>query len=547
MKKISILATFVFLICTSSHVMFASHNSATPLFNSFDDDDDDFAITSDLNELDLNSSMNESTLHRSSPTNAEGIVIFFSIIQNPAAILNLPIYQYTHLIANRPVLDLPFALTYGFDNDSNSLSFVPFLNCTTKKHFTATATTLNNYFLLGNPVRIAELIAVDEFLQRDTMANLAKSLVLFDPAVIQENRIGAIFEAKVKHNKWSIIAQLPFLYAERNLYLTPVQKAGITYSSLGKMLATDNVDQHDFIYDHIVMDQFGISDLKFKTMYQMHHTNKFNLDLGGFVILPTATPFAQGIIGTWFDQNNDRGYLDLTTIDPSNVTQENQDQIANFFLSAVDKLSSIILNAPLGNNGHVVLAPSTNFDWYFAQNWQWSNDFSLQFSLPATEARFYQYIQSQEQFMASYNAAYPSAPQYDPLPFAQFVNQELQNLFFPYMFPTMVTPGLVFNSTNQLVYHLATTDLYLGSNFWYQGAEKLHIKNNPNANNQPFSYDYAGAQLPSAAQEKLFAKVNYNIETTNYSWSLSGYGDITVWNSGIGNDFTFALSIDCKF
>ena len=545
MKKISALLTLGLLFSAANHNLdahdFYYDNSQVDF-----DDDDDFSIDTDLNNISLT---NTEQLIRSKPQtrSANDIYTFFGLIaDNPTAqnaILNLPIYQQTSPIRNRPILEYPFTLPYGFDmRDENDISVMLFYNPWSHKNFTQDSTTLDSYFLLGNPARAAELQFIDDLFGEDVVARLSKSLVLFDPATAEENRIGGVIEAHVVHNRVTLNMQLPILYTERNLYLTPSQKAAISMSSLGGMLANDGVDQNDFIYDHIVMDQFGFGDLKFKAMYTMHTTEIFDLDLGGFIILPTATALKQGIIGTWFDQNNDRAYLDLSSINPLDVTTQNQDDIANFFLSAVDKLSSNILNCPLGNNGHVVIAPSINFDWNFAHRWKFSNDFSVQIPLPANEQRFYQKTQTETEFLASYNAAYDAGED----TFAAFVNNQLQDLFFPYVFSTMVYPGTVFNSTNQIAYQFDLCDLFFGSNFWYQSAESLQSFNNAQ-NNQNFTYDYAAAAAASAAQEKLFMKLNYNCETTNYFWSLSAYGDITIWNSGIGNDYTLGLGFDCKF
>lgn len=553
-KNITVLLALGLLLNTPTAEIFASYS--TPhnniYFDDEFDDEDDFAIDTDLNDLSLEN-IGHSNLTRTPADNAAQIHALFGFIAgspaNQSAILNTPIYQQTSAIRSRPILEYPFALTYGFDvRDKNSLSFMFFFNSTSKKNFTKNSTTLGSYFLLGNPTRVAALLQIDDVTGDNNVARLAKSLALFDPATVQENRMGGLLESHILHNNLFLSVQLPILYTERNLYLTPSQKAAISISSIGGMLQTDGVDENDFIYEHIVMDQFGISDLKFKAMYTMHATETFDIDLGGFVILPTATALKQGMIGVWFDQNNERAYFDLASVDPTAITTQNQDDIANFFLAAIDKLSSNILNCPLGNKGHVVLAPSVNFDWYFAQNWQFSNDFSLQIPLPAQEQRFYQKTQTQAQFLASYNAAY-DAGNTNPLVFTQYLNQELQDLFFPYVFSTMVYPGSVFNSTNQFLYTYHALNASFGSNFWYQGAESLRAFNNisNNENPQDFSYDYAGAQSASAAQEKLFAKINYNLESTNYSWSLSAYGDITVWNSGIGNDFTLGLCVDCKF
>ncbi len=547
MKKLSALLVLGLSSCTINQQIFAEDlTSYSPMHYALQDDDDDFEIDTNLNELNLT---NIDTHHELTRTaGSDTVYAFFSFIaDNPTyqnAILNLPIYQQTSPIRNRPILEYPFTLTYGFDiKEKCSVSLTPFLNYTAHKNYTKTSDVLSSYFLLGNPERVAAITYIDDQLSLNMAERLAKSMGLFDYATVEERRLGGVFESRVNHNQWSLITQLPILYTERNLFLTPMQKAAIAVSAIGNMLQADGVDENDFIYNHIVMDQVGIGDFKFKAMYQAHTSHTFSIDLGGFMIVPTATAFAQGIAGVWFDANNDRAYLDLTTIDPTNITTENKDAIANFFLAAVDKLSSNILNCPLGNNGHVVFAPSINFDWYFADRWQWSNDFSLQVPLPAKEQRFYQFTQTQSQFLADYNTAYDAGPDV----FAAYVNTQIQNMFFPFVFPTMVYPGVVFNATNQLGYHLRTTDIYFGANFWYQGAEQLKNFSAENVNQQNFSYNYAGAAAASAAQEKLFARINYNIEHGRYQWSISGYADGTIWNSGIGHDFTLALSIDCKF
>ncbi len=545
MKKLSALLALGMLTYSMNESIFAQDFSQQNYMQYDDDDDDDFAVDTDLNTLNLNDIDKTHTLTRTA--GPDNIYAFFSLIhdqpQYQNAILNLPIYQQTSPVRNRLILDYPFTLTYGFAiNDHHSFSIVPFFNYASHKNFTKTSDTLNSYFLLGNPARIDAITYIDDIVHLNAAERLARSLGLFDFATIEERKLGGALCSQVLFENWRLIAQMPILYVERNLFLTPVQKAAIAVSSMGNMLATDGVDENDFIYQHIVMDQVGLGDLKIKAMYQAHTTDTFNINLGGFMIAPIATAFAQGIVGVWFDANNDRAYLDLATIDPQNITDQNKDDIANFFLAAVDKLSSNILNCPLGSH-HVIFAPSVNFDWYFANNWQFSNDFSLQVALPSTEQRFYQLTQTPSQFSSDYNAAFNAGPEI----FCKYVNTQIQNMFFPFVFPTMVYPGAVFNSTNQFGYHLATTDIYFGGNFWYQGAEQLKLVHNAYNNNQNYSYDYPGAAAASAAQEKLFARINYRIQTDRYEWSVSGYADATVWNSGIGNDYTLALSFDCKF
>lgn len=556
MKKISVILVAGILIQWPTQIAtYENQQPALKYSNSInydeeeDNDDDDFKFSNEnsINNLSLDGiQTSHETLTRSGKS-ALPIYAFFSIIDGQPeyqqALLNTPIYQQTSPIRYRPILEYPFNLTFGFDEkQQNTISLVPFLNYASTKNYTHTDQYLSSYFLLGNPTRIKAIEYIDTIIGLNIADKLATSFALFDPATVEERRLGGILESHTSHKNWHLIAQLPILYTERNLYLTPLQKAAVKNSTLGSMLKTDGVNENDFIYQHIVMDQVGLGDLKLKAMYEVHGTDTFDIDLGGFIILPTATPFAQGIAGVWFSPSNDKPYLDLTSINPAGITPENQDDIANFFLGAIDTLSSNILNCPLGNNGHVVFAPSINFDWYVTPRFQWSNDFSLQVALPSEEQRFYQKTQTPAQFLQNYNNAFDAGPD----TFALFVNQQLQDMFFPYVFSTTVYPGVVFNSTNQIGYHLRTTDIFFGGNFWYQGAEQIKWKTNV-ANNQNFSYDYQGSTAAYAAQEKLFARINYNVEALKASWSISGYADATIWNSGIGNDYTVAVSIDCKF
>ncbi|MGZ6250881.1 MAG: hypothetical protein ACXWL2_02535 [Candidatus Chromulinivorax sp.] len=537
MKKIAILVSLSLCLHNTSITNF--NHESYHAYEQYDDDDDDFAIDDSLNNLNVDNIIVSGNLTRSPEDNAALIQAFFSYIDNPAAILNSPIYQKTFAVPVRPILEYPFALTYAFENVvNNSLSAMFFLNSTPKKNFTQDSTELGSYYLLGSPEKVATLENVDNIVGRQVVGPISKALSLLDPAKLQENRLGVVFKSHTVHNKTILDIQLPFLYAERNLFFTPVEKAALAYSPLGAMLRTDGVEtEDDFIYNNIVMDQFGISDLKVKAIYQMHESPTFDFYLGGFTILPTATAFKRGMIGTWFDHNNERAYLDLSLINPLDISVENQDAISEFFLAAVDKLSSIVLDCPLGNKGHVVIAPTLNFNYYFHRKWQFSNDFSLQYSLPALEKRFYRFIQSNNDFMYAYNEAYNS----DPLTFVYFVNESLQNLLFPYMYETMVHPGIVFNCTNQLLHTHHDWTFNFGSNFWYHSAESL------DTSAIPLQLDYQSAQASHAAQEKLFAQATWNSESTNYSWSLSLYGDITIWNIAMGNDYTLGINVDCKF
>ena len=371
------------------------------------------------------------------------------------------------------------------------------------------------------------------------------SLKLFYPGKVVEIRTGFLVESHIDLDRWNLNIQLPLQYVARAFYLTPAERELVFNSDLAKLFETANdIDQDQFYFENFYVDQFGMGDLKFKAMYQIQQTPHLNVYLGGFAIFPIATPFQQGIYGTWFEQNNERAYLDLRTIDPLAVTVQNQDDVADFFMAALDKLNSNILYPLLGNNGHVVLAPSCNFDWYFADNWKFCSDDSFEIPLRAYEQRFYKAIQSNGSFITEYNEL--SNNYLNDLPgaadsFVLFANQKIQDMFFPFVYNTLVLPGLIINSTNQFVLFHDTWNVQFGGNYWYQAKEQI------TAPIAPENYAIAVVPASSAAQGKVFGKFNYNFDCQNNCWSLSGYTDITVWNSGMGNDYTLGLSLDCKF
>ena len=455
-------------------------------------------------------------------------------------ILNQSLYKRTSPIRTRSILDYPFALTYGFDlQDTSAFSVMLYGNISWPKNFTKNSQLLSSYLKTEDVELINILEDILEENPLDNPINIGEALKLFSPGKVVELRAGFLLESHVDFDTWNLNIQLPLQYVARAFYLTPEERELVFNSDLAKYFETeDNLSQDEFYYQNFYVDQFGMGDLKFKAMYQLHQAPSIDVYLGGFVILPIATPFQQGIYGTWFDQNNDRAYLDLRTINPQAVTLQNQDDVAAFFMAALDKLNSNILYPLLGNNGHVVIAPSCNFDWYFANNWKFCSDDSFEIPLRAYEQRFYKAVQSNNDFTAEFNSFVNND---DTNGLVLFANQKIQDMFFPFVYTTLVLPGLIVNSTNQFVVYHDQWNMQFGGNYWYQAKEQI------TAPVLPANYDLAVVPASSVAQGKIFGKFNYDIHIENNIVALSAYTDITVWNSGIGNDYTLGLSLDYKF
>lgn len=540
MKKISLILTLGLLFCTTNtHLIGHSDDSTSSV--DFDDDDDFFGFDSSLNfNPDILANHVPIVQKRSIATNTDTWAALLLSLGDNNIILNQSLYQYTSPIRTRSILDYPFALTYGFDlQDTNACTVNFYGNIAWPKNFTKNSQHLSSYLNTNNQDIIDILEDILNQNPSDDTINIGEAFSLFSPGKVVELRAGALLETHIARNKWNIMMQLPFQYVARSIYFTQAEQDLIYKSQLATYIELDqNIDDNQFYYENFYADEFGIGDLKIKAMYLAKESKNFDLNVGGFVILPITKAIQQGVYGNWFPQNNERAYLDLRTIDPQNVTTANQEDVAEFFIDALQKLDSNILFPLLGNNSHVVVAPSCNLNWYMTQHWKFCGDYSVEIPLRAHEQRFYKAIQSDGSFTTEFNNFVDND---DTNGLVLFANQKIQDMFFPYVFSSLVLPGLIVNSTNQFVVTHEHWDVQFGGNYWYQAKEQI------TAPVSAANYDLAVVPAASAAQGKLFGKYNYNFDWDNNDWCLSAYTDITVWNSGIGNDYTLGLSVDCKF
>jgi hypothetical protein len=542
MKKVSVfLLTTSFLFYHEFQALKAQPNFKQTSANSFDFEDDFSFGDSDLDNLCLQNIQTPITRGTSEENAAAWTIAIAALITDPNNVFNQSFYKKTSPIRIRPILEYPVALTYGYDlEDNSSMSCNLYLNVTQEKVFTDDSTRLDSYINIDS----------SNFIEG---AFEGETIDLFAPIKVYEARIGGLIQGYVHHNKWNITMQLPLAYTARKLSLTDEEQTAVEESALGDMFEdASNGDIETFKSQHFGVDQFGFGDFKIKTTYQIYNSDRFNADFGGFVIFPTAVATKQGINGTWFEQENNKGYLNLLTIDPQDIlnntlTTQNKDDIKTFLLDVFDTLNSNILYSPLGNNGHVVFALSYNSEFAFSNQWTWFNDMSLQIPLLGQEQRYFKRMQTEESFLTEYTELFDSD---DYTEFILFINQKIQDAFFPTIITTKVFPGLVFNSTNQIMYQHHDWDFTLGSNFWVQGEESIQNHNLSATGeqiNSGYYYDIESATAARAWQEKLLGKINYHFESSTNSWAVGLYSDISILNSGIGNDFTIGLTLDGKF
>ena len=542
MKKLSLLFA-IGIICNVATTPIISMNDYSSVeFEDEDDIFDDFdnsGMHYNLEELNSIPRKKVSTRGTYDPVIANAVRAHSGVEE----LLNQELYLKTSPIRTRNIFDSPMKLHHKLLKEKQKpLSATFFYNATNQKNYTQDSTTINSYVDIENMDRvdILEQLLGDSF-------DIGESLKNISPAKVQEKRMGILFQSHHDYNNWSIDFELPLYYTERNLFFTEKEKSALYDSPLLATFSRASADDEwKLAQEHFISDQFGFGDLKIKLLhtkmlFPIKTKENISFSLGGFLIIPSSFAIKKGLIGTYFEQNNDKPSIDIGNLELHSLTNKNKEELATFFMGAIDKLSSNILHTPLGNKRHITAAINGNLDWKLASPWSMNIDYALEVPFPANEQRFYRRLESSDTFTTEFNAV-----KEDDALLVVFANKKLQDMFYPDVYKTTVFPGIILNSTTTFSFKTENNwNLNTGYNFWYQGEE--HLSNIQTTSELKTNLDIDNATAESASQVKLFARMHRMFEGPQYLWSLSAYADMTVWNSGIGNDITVGLSVDYKF
>lgn len=462
-------------------------------------------------------------------------------------VLYTDIYLQSHRLPYRFLHTYPLGKHSQFKQEEARFSSSFFFNKTSKKNFTSSSTTLDHYIDLKDG-QLPDVLdkAAKAGGGAGTMFNIGESLALVAPAKVQEHRFGVMLQLDRYYKDWHIDLQLPFAYVERNLFFTQREKDALYDSALvGLIGSNDNVSEWEIAKRHFILDKIGFGDLHIQAKKEIFTNADGSLELGGFATIPTAFAIKKGVIGTHFTPSNDHPKLGLCDIDimAATLTDANKTQLENYFSAAMDHLSANILQAELGNKHHFSFGGIGSFEWYINDAWSMTSNYELGLTLPATEKRFYIQKISKEDFASKYAAALASANVNQAV--TELAEEQITNRLFPLVYDTKVFPGFTINGTTDFARTFKNYNFNFGWNWWYQSKEKLYNISAPAS--KIATIDIENATAPSASQFKLFGRVHHKYESKKHIWSLSLYTDVTLWNSGIGNDFTLGASLDYQF
>jgi hypothetical protein len=480
------------------------------------------------------------------------MIIEFIESVNGIALLQQDFYLKTNPLNTRSLLYYPFVqpikLSYPYDGIIGGHMFY---NQMKQSYFTKDSPHITSYLAICQPDFLDLLTESAE--QAQMLFNFTLDPLsifpLFNEATVEQRRIGALFYGSYRFNVLDLRAIIPVYYMERNYIIGLAQREELE-TQFG---ASTYDEQQKFQKNHLVSDKFGFGDSRIELDFLLLDREDVALNLGIYSTIPTAVAFGTGGLGSYFEQICPRPTFDFSSLFDDTVPLEQTKEEAlitgqNFLLGALDQLSANLLETPLGNGGHFGLGGyltndcslSTMIHRPWAEPIFWTNKVYAEYTFPKRENRFYIKRANPEAFAArNFNDATQAEAN------LMFLDQEIVNRYYPYVYSTLVFPGVNFEWTSKFSFEGHNGGMFLGNDIWIAGKEKL---TDLKTHGQSLAFiDECAAVKPLAFQSKVFGTLFLKANRETKIWTVSFNGDYTYASQGIGKDFTLTLGLETNF
>lgn len=532
--------------------------SMYPMVSELDDEFD--AILGNITQSDLD------TLRSCEPGEAAAWNNFLSLTIDGVFIpttLDEEFYKKTSLIRTRNILNYPeFQICSYQDMDSkHQFTWHLFYNQTTRKAFTQSTENEN-----GNRIGSYLNIEHETFLslieaasrsplippQLSALKNLNFPLILNNiaNARLEERRIGWLAHYYQQMNcKTYFEAKLPILWMIKNLNFTDKEKQLFKDEFAAFQGSGSDFNEDEFAKQHLIFDALGTGTMELSLCTKFLERSDWSLDGGAFVFLPTDWQWARGLHGTYFEPQDIHPLLPLCDLVDNIATSPTKSAnfkeiLYNYFICALDHLSSDLLQCPLGYNQSLTFGLKLSPYWKVNEDLEFNGLYTIEFILPKEQKRFFVY-KDHGKFSEIY-AALPNSTDAESDAKLLFFEERLTSILFPRVFDTKVFPGIVFTSASNLQRSYKNWNFTAGYSGWLQTGEKFLSVTAPRPTDL-IDLDFEKSIAPDAYLIKLFGKIHRNLSTSRHEASVCLWADATVFNSAIGNDFSLGISFDTKF
>lgn len=486
-------------------------------------------------------------------------------IVNMPALLKNNIYKRTHPITTRSLLDLPSLEPFWFDPCNWSFTAQPFYNQTSRLHFANNCQFLISYLDLANKQTINELNTTLKQEETKNFINcnlenmdLAQVSSLFYGITLQQRRLGLMFGLSKRFNNTVLSLTTPIYYLENNFFINPDQVDQIKFNPYLRMLNADGSSENsneeevrEFFIRRLLCDRIGVGDTRVRLLNNIYNSPRTQAWLGIQFTVPTAHSFTRGILGGRFDdyacqpkfslqrlfnltplidvvENRSDIQQKMATVELTTISQE-------FLLSALDRLSTLLLNTKLGNNRHTGIGPRFDLRCYCNDYLGMHTTAEFEYYTRRRQRRFFRITKNKHDFERNFQE--PT----DRTKNIAFLDTQIINTLFPLSICVNVHPGFRVQARHWLTYDSLHWHGSLGFDFWYQHRETLEGVSCKLAKKHGIKQ--------AAYQGKAFGAFGYYGSSRRHraTWHILFTGDITCIYKNIGRDFTLGIRIGVDF
>lgn len=480
-------------------------------------------------------------------------------IVNVIRILREDVYKKTTgPVTRRSLLDQPALIfqPHIFDICCGwTFNLQPFYNFTPRVFFTKNSPFLQDYIHLTNDNIITE---IEEALKRADFGELDITTIvgLFRQIKLQQHRAGFMFTLAGNYKKLNFSFLAPIYYLVEHFFLTNREIANIRNSPELREInpgTTPDDAIEAFALCHLVSDKVGLGDSRLNLNYNVYNTCNTKIWLGLQATFPTAKTFRAGLIAGKFSPCTPEPEFNLQRIfnllfcanspterrgaeaEVKNITQ-------NFLIEVLDRLSTILINAPLGNGKHVGLGPQLDLQHIIDNYWRMHTTITMEGFFRHRERRFFLVDTPQQAFNRNYRDEAQATEN------LAFINKEIINTLFPKSVLISIRPGIMAKFRHAFMYDTAHFHGAFGFDFWRQGADEFGAIYEGCI---PFqSFKIRKGFRSAAYQGKIFGSLGYfggHLFGRSFCWHVLFNGDATVFHKGIGNNFTASLRAGIDF
>ena len=472
---------------------------------------------------------------------------------NLVNILREDIYRKTTgPVTRRSLLDMPALMPDHFSDTCWQVTGDLFFNFSPRVYFTKNSAFLRDYIDLFNEAILREITTSDVIAQLLT-ADLREILSLFSTLKLQQYRAGLMAGFARQWDNWALRVRIPLYYLLENFFLTQGEIDRIKNNPFfrnddGGIGRDEDDEVRKFALKHIVSDRIGVGDTRVSALGHLYNTTQKNVWFGLQATLPTAKRFKSALIAGEFDPNATIPPFDLQHFFNVFFCNDNQDladrvirtEITDFLISTLDRLSTILINTSLGNGKHFGFGPEFHFRYLFNDCFGMHFYSALEGFTPHRENRYFLVEKTEEDFDRNWR---------DPA--TAGVNLALLNrltvtTLFPVGIRATVHPGIKFQFQNAFTYRTNHVDGKIGFDYWYQGRDRFSAQFAEIPCDLPLVVKKGNR--PAAHQGKIFVSVGYcDSFKRMMDWHASINVDGTVFNKGIGQNYTISLRLGLEF